>query len=80
MACPGGVVIGLIQTITGTSFKKAEQHRYYFRKCKSVAEAQESRHLPKLPRPQQPSGAVQQQRSYYVGCGTVYDALEDMYR
>ena len=34
MACPGGEVIELIQTITGASFKKYEQHWHYLRKAK----------------------------------------------
>ena len=33
-----GGVIGIIQTVTGVSFKKSEQHWYYFRKAKLFPE------------------------------------------
>ena len=74
-----GEIIGIIQTITGASFKKAEQHWYYFRKAKLFPKLNNNGAF-------QTAQATTTNRSdvttekVLLWHGTVEDALEEMDR
>ena len=74
-----GEVIGLIQTITGASFKKSEQHWYYFRKAKLLPKLKNHGDLRTAQATTTKRSGVTTEKLLRLH-GTVDDALEEMDR